>query len=220
MKKQYYFIAAIMLMFYSLGSFASVQTFWAYGSSDNDSFIKSRYVNNINSSRKSKDISIAYNIEDNWTINSAKLWVRAVDDFQGRFCSRKKNCNDNTLKGRDLKERQRISNIEGRRGRWGSRTVNRDQWYGFRDVTTFLINDPNNIFNAKLKAIRGRDLWYRNAKLVIDYDIKTTTPTTGGGAPVVDFGPPVVVPLPPAIWLFGSALMGILGLKRKSVVSG
>jgi hypothetical protein len=218
-KKQYYFMAAIMLVLYSAVSFASVQTFWAYGSSDNDSFEKARYVNNINSSRKSKNIAIAYKIEDDWTINSAKLWVRAVDDFKGSLCKRK-NCKDGTIKGRDRKERNRIANIEGRRGRWGSREITRDQWYEFRDVTAFLINDPNNIFNAKLKATRGRDLWYRNAKLVIDYDIMTVaSPSPSTVIPPVGQGSPVV-PIPSAVWLFGSALLSVFGFKRKPVVSG
>lgn len=221
MKKQYYVIVAIMLMFYSLGSFASIQTYWAYGSSDKARFKKPRYVHNIYNSRKQKKVSIPYKIDSNWTVNSASLWLKLVDDFKGVPCSRRlKNCGDRTTNNRDSRERIRITNIEGRRNRWAEKEVNSQQWTEMLDVTTFLINDTNNLFNARLRATRGKDYWYRNAKLVVDYDIKAaTTPTTGGG-PVVDFGPPVVVPLPPAIWLFGSALLGLFGLKRKPAVSG
>jgi len=42
------------------------------------------------------------------------------------------------------------------------------------------------------------DFWYKNAKIVVDYSLKA-------------------VPVPAAVWLFGSALLGLTGLKRKSV---
>lgn len=221
MKKQYYFIAAIMLMLYSIGSFASEQTFWAKGSSDKARFKKPKYVHNIYSSRKQKTVSIPYKIQSNWTVNSASLWLKVVDDFKNVPCSRRlKTCGDRTKNGRDSREKSRITNIEGRRGQWAAKEINSQKWTEMVDVTTFLINDTNNLFNARLRATRGKDYWYRNAKLVIDYDIKAgITPTTGDVIPVVDFGPPVVVPLPPAIWLFGSALLGLFGLKRKSAVS-
>ena len=200
MKKQYYVIVAIMLMLCSLSSFASVQTFWARGSSDKASFKKARYVHNIYNSRKQKKVSIPYKIENNWKVNSASLWLKLVDDFKGVPCSRRlKTCGDRATNNRDSRERIRITNIEGRRNRWAEKEVNSQQWVEMLDVTTFLINDTNNLFKARLRAIRGKDYLYRNAKLVIDYDINAaTTPT----APVIDFGPPVVVPLPPALWLF------------------
>ena len=40
------------------------------------------------------------------------------------------------------------------------------------------------------------DFWYKNVELVVDYELKP-------------------VPVPDAVWLFGSALLGLTGMKRK-----
>jgi hypothetical protein len=202
MKKLYYCIAAMLLGLFSSVSLASVQSFWAYGSSDDAS--NSKYVESIGNKSSTQNISIDYKLESNWTINSAQLWLRAVDDFKGGHCSGNK-CRDGRTGGRDRSEKAQISNIEGQNGKWASTEINGYTWYNLLDVTTFLLDDTNKSFSALLEASQGGDFWYKNAKLVIDYSIK--------GDPV----PPAAVPIPSAIWLFGSALLGLTGLKRKSV---
>jgi hypothetical protein len=216
MKKIRYLLAVILLGLFASVSLASTTTYYMSGSSDSGKFKKSRYIN-FNSRQKQRDISINYNIDSNLKINSAKLWIRAVDDFRGVECSSKFTCADVKNKRRDLKEKLRISKIEGQNGRWASSEVNSGKWYELLDVTTFLLNDTNRNFSAQLNSIAGRDFWYRNAKLVIDYDTNTdTAPPAESGAPPLSEPTPSQVPLPSALWLFGSALFGVFGLKRKA----
>jgi hypothetical protein len=202
MKKQlYFFIAALMLGLFSSISSAAMQSFWAYGSSDEASDAK--YIQNIRKNVETKSISIDYKIESNWTINSAQLWLRAVDDFKSGHCSGD-DCRDvrnggKNRGGKDGMEKAKISKIEGQKGHWASMEIDDYTWYNLMDVKTYLLADTDNVFSAVLKASRGADFWFKNAKLVIDYDIKA-------------------VPLPSAIWLFGSVLLGMTGLKRKSAV--
>jgi hypothetical protein len=196
MKKLYCCIAAMLLGLFSSVSLASIQSFWAYGSSDDAS--NPKYIESIGNKSSTQNISIDYKLESNWTINSAQLWLRAVDDFKGGHCSGNK-CKDGKTGGRDRSEKAQISGIEGQNN-WASAEINGYTWYNLLDVKSFLLGDKDNTFSALLSASRGSDFWFKNAKLVIDYDIKA-------------------VPIPSAIWLFGSALLGLTGLKRKSVTA-
>jgi len=157
-----------------------------------------------------KNISINYKLESNWNISSAQLWVKAVDDHKGKACSGNR-CKDVSGGGKDSKERIRISNMEGRKGNLTSKQIDGETWYNLLDVTSLLLNDTNNTFTAKLKASVGKDFWFKNAKLVINYYTKDSAAPTSSEA-----SPPAAVPLPSAIWLFGSALLGLTGLKRKT----
>jgi hypothetical protein len=215
MKKLRYLLAVILLGFFASVSLASTTTYYMAGSSDSGKFKKSRYIS-FNSRQKQRNISINYNIDSNLNINSAKLWIRAVDDFRGVECFNKFSCADIKNKRRDLKEKLRITKIEGQSGRWASSEVNNGKWYELLDVTTFLLNDKNNNFSAQLKSIAGRDFWFRNAKLVIDYDNNTDSAPPADQTPPLPAPPPSEVPLPSALWLFGSALFGVFGLKRKA----
>jgi hypothetical protein len=198
MKKQcYFFIAAVMLGLFSSVSLAAMQSFWAYGSSDDAN--SPQYIENIGKKTETKEISIDYKLESNWTINSAQLWLRAVDDYRGGHCSGD-NCKDGKKGGLDRSEKAKISSIEGEDGRWAPTEINGYEWYSLMDVKSFLLGDTDNTFSALLKASRRGDFWFKNAKLVIDYDLKA-------------------VPLPAAAWLFGSALVGLVGLKRKAAVA-
>ncbi len=205
MKKLCFFLGAILLSSLSSASFASIQSFWAYGSSDTADAPK--YVESIGKKSASKSISIDYDLGSNWEINSATLWIKAVDDFRGGHCSGSQ-CKDGSRRGRDSSEQALISKIEGQgtKGNWKSVEIGGYQWYELLDVTTFLLNDTNKAFTALLKASRGGDFWYKNAKLVIDYSLK-------------DAPGPSTVPVPSAVWLFGSALLGLLGFKRKDAVN-
>jgi hypothetical protein len=207
MKKLHCCIAAMLLGLFSSVSLASIQSFWAYGSNDDAS--NAKYIESIGNKAETQNITIDYKLESNWTINSAQLWLRAVDDFRGGHCTGNQ-CRDSKAKagGRDRSEKAQISSIEGQGGNWTSTEINGYAWYNLLDVTAFLLNDSNKSFSALLKASQGGDFWYKNAKLVIDYNVK--------GDPV----PPAAVPIPSAIWLFGSALLGLTGLRRKSVSAG
>jgi hypothetical protein len=196
MKKRCYFIAVMLLGFFSSASFASIQSFWSYGSSDSASNSK-----HVGGKTGSTNISIDYKIESNWSVKSATLWIKAVDDFKGGSCSGR-NCKDGNYAGRDSKERANISNIEGK-GNRSSVEIGGEKWYNLLDVTSFLSKDTNKMFSAVLKTSKGSDFWFKNAKLVIDYDINDNTT------------PPAAVPLPSAVWLFGSVLLGLAGFKRK-----
>jgi hypothetical protein len=197
-KQCYFFIAAVTLGLFSSVSLASIQNFWAYGSSDADSSPK--YIESIGKKVETKSISIDYKLESNWTINSAQLWLRASDDYKGGHCSGD-NCEDGRTGGKDRSEKAKISNIEGKDGNWASVEIDGYDWYNLMDVKAILLGDTDDTFSALLKASRRGDFWFKNAKLVIDYDIKA-------------------IPLPAAAWLFGSALLGLAGLKRKSGIAG
>jgi hypothetical protein len=199
MKKQCYFIAAMLLGLFSSASSASILSFWAYGSSDSAS--KSKYTETIGYNKPRQNISIDYNIDkSNWTINSAQLWIKAVDDFGG---------------GKDRREKARIFKIEGKKGKFASKEINGNKWYNLLDVTSFLLSDTNSTFSALLKSSRGRGFLLKNAKLVIDYDIKSASnPLDIPGSPL-PISPPAAVPVPAAVWLFGSAMLGLIGLTRK-----
>jgi hypothetical protein len=210
MKTQFYFLAAIMLALFSSTSMASIQNFWAYGSSDDAN--KSKYIESIGNESATKNISIDYKIEDNWTINSAHLWIKAVDDFKGKACSGQQ-CGDGKSRGRDSSESARITNIEGQKSSFASKEINGNAWYDLLDVTSFLLNDTNSKFTALLKASRNGDFLFKNAKLVIDYTVNS--------APTLNVDPALApVPIPSAIWLFGSTLLGLGLMKRKSAVTG
>jgi hypothetical protein len=202
MKKQFFFIVTIMLGLFSSMSIASVKNFWAYGS--NDGHNQNNFLSNIGNRTDTKNISINYNIKSDWTINSAKLWIKAMDDYNGGGC-KGIQCNDDRSRGKDLSEKAQVTNIEGRKSNFASKEINAGKWYQMIDITSWLLHDKNNKFTTQIKASRGGDFWFYNAKLVIDYDINTSLP-----APA-----PAEVPVPAAIWLFGSALLGMAGLKRK-----
>ncbi|ESS72268.1 hypothetical protein MGMO_62c00010 [Methyloglobulus morosus KoM1] len=218
MKKQFYFLSAMLLALFSSVSSASLIDFYQYGSSGFANN-KPKFISNIGKGHGRK-ISINYNLGSNWTINSAHLWVKAVDDYNGGFCKGWK-CRDGRSNGKDPREFARIKNIEGHKGNWASKVVNGYKWYDVLNVTSFLRHDTNGIFKALLKSSRGGDFWLRNAKLEIDYTINTAyvLPLVEQGTPIAT-PTPAAVPIPAAAWLFGSALLALAGLVRRTAVTG
>lgn len=202
MRKTYQLFATLMLSLASSVSFAATQTFWAYGSNDN--IDQPKLLSNTGTSSNYKDIAINYVIDrQKWEINSAKFMLKAVDDNNyGSHCTGygATPCADGTGKYYDGKEYAEVSKIDGTTNMFTSATeISKYGWYDLGlDVTSYLLNDSNNTFTARIKASFKSDYWYKNAKLVIDYDLKP-------------------VPVPAAVWLFGSALFGLTGLKRKLV---
>jgi hypothetical protein len=206
MKKQYHFIAALMLgLFSSVSSAAThsfTNSFYAYGG--NDSVNHPEYLHNTGdrigtgTGTGITNISIDYPVMSSWTNISAKLWLKGVDDGHciGQTC-----VYNNDFSGHDSAEKALIINIEGLKDDFASKEINTLKWYDLKlDVTAFLLHDINHTFNAILQVSEHADFWFLNAKLVVDYDLKP-------------------VPVPAAIWLFGSALLGLTGLKRKSIAT-
>lgn len=193
MKKHFYLMTVILLGIFSSASYAASQSFWAYGT--DDSAIQPKYL----SGNTTKSISINYALDSSWTNISAKLWLKAVDDSGYGHCSGNSCIDSNKWwKGQDTTEQALITKIEGISDNYASKEIDGFGWYDLDlNVTNFLLTDSDNKFTALLKASLCDDFWYKNAKLVIDYDLKP-------------------VPVPAAIWLFGSALFGLTGLKRKS----
>ncbi len=203
MKRQYYFLATIILGLFSSVSSAATQSFWAT-TSQSDTAWAPKFLNEGGSKTFNINYSSLYNLGNNLTINSAKLWLLAVDDYYGNHCSEQggtsSHCNDDTNRRtqQDPLEQAKIVNIEGIPGIYGSPIeINEFKWYDLNINVANYLSIVDGQFSATVKAACG-DFWYKNAKLVVDYDLKP-------------------VPVPAAIWLFGSALMGLTGMKRKSI---
>lgn len=200
MKKTHLLLATLILALSSAASFAATVSFWAYGSSDKAD--QPKLLFNKGSSSNHKNIAIKYVIDrQKWNINSAKFMLKAVDDNnRGNHCTGfgSKPCADSSGRFYDGTEYPVISKIDGTKNIFTSITeISKYGWYDLGlDVTSYLLNDKNNTFTARVKASINSDYWYKNSKLVINYDLKP-------------------VPVPAAIWLFGSALLGLTGLKRK-----
>jgi hypothetical protein len=186
MKKQYCIIAAVLLGFFSSVSFASTVSFWANGGTVEGADTPAFLRQN-----DTKSFSIAYTLGSNWTNISANLLVKAVDDGGWGHCSYP--CTDGFYN--DGSEKAKIVKIEGTQVGLGPIEINSYGYYNFGDITAYLLNGSTPL-SAKVKAAVG-DFWYKNARLDISYDIKA-------------------VPVPAALWLFGSALLGLTGLRRKS----
>ncbi len=192
MQKYFSILAVILLSIVSTVSFAATQSFWAYGS--NDDAYKAKFLNSTGSEEVIKNISIAYALGNNWRNITAKLWLRAVDDSFNESHCMGYSCADGTGFGKDASEQAEITKIEGRAGLFSSTEINAYGWYDLNlDVTSYLLADKDSVFTAKLKAALSTDFYFKNAKLVVDYN----------------------VPIPAAAWLFGSALLGLACLKRK-----
>lgn len=202
MKKQYYVIATMLLGIFSSVSSAATQSFWATTVQSDTAWAPKFLIGD-----STKTFYINYNLGSNWTINSAKLWLLAVDDYRGNHCSvqggTSSRCNDdsNPWTYQDPSEKALITKIEGVSGNYAAPLeIDSFKWYDLNiNVASYLSNTDGN-FSAVVKAGLG-DFWYKNAKIVIDYDIKA-------------------VPVPAAIWLFGSALLGLIGgMRRKPIVA-
>ncbi len=213
MNKKHYLLSALLLMLFSSASMASTITFYSRGTSDSVNESRKLQLKNYGSGPARKKISIPYQLDSSWRINSATLWVRALDDFKGKRCKRHQ-CLDRRIGGKDLSDKFRLLRVENSKVKVKSASVKAYQWYRLLDVTSYLLSDTNNKLTATIKARRDQDFWYKSAKLVIDYDVIATAPPV---VPPVDPGAPV--PVPSAIWLFGSALLGLSGFKRKSGVT-
>ncbi|WAK02475.1 VPLPA-CTERM sorting domain-containing protein [Methylobacter sp. YRD-M1] len=133
-----------------------------------------------------KEVSIDYTLGSDWTINSAKFWVKAADDSSS-----------------DASETAQITKIENNSGIFGETVISGDGWYFGLDIMDYLLSPYTNPFTATISALPFSDFIYKNAKIEIDYTVN----------------PPSQVPVPAAVWLFGSGLVGLLGFNRKRAQS-
>lgn len=196
MKKHYFLLAVLLTILSSTSHAATIDFFASY---KNDGITPKDAPSLIGG--KQKSFSIAYTVSSNWKINSAKLWIKAVDDYHWGHCSGG-TCKDGGSKGLDPAEFAKITELEGTPVNYTKTAINSYGWYDLNiDVSSFLLDG---ILNGKIAAVGksfkqkclAPDFWYKNAKLVIDYDVKP-------------------VPVPAAVWLFGSALLSLTGVKRK-----
>lgn len=201
MKNQHCFIAVMLLGLFSSVSLAATQSFWAT-TAQSDTAWAPKFLNGGGT----KTFDIKYNLGNDWVINSAKLWLLAVDDYHGNHCSAQgatsPHCSDdnNPSTYQDPSEKALITKIEGHTGSFNTPLeIGSFKWYDLNINVASYLSNTDKKFSAVVKAAYG-DFWYKNAKIVVDYDVKA-------------------VPVPAAIWLFGSALLGLTGLKRKPTVA-
>jgi hypothetical protein len=95
-------------------------------------------------------------------------------------------------------EQARVTKIEDIDGNYGETEIDGYGWYFGLDVLDYLLNSHTTPFTATINAQKG-DFRYQNAKIDIDYTVN----------------PPSQVPVPAAIWLFGSAMVGLAGFSRR-----
>jgi hypothetical protein len=191
MNKHYSLIAAVALSIFSSVSMASTMSFWAYGNDDTN--INHR-VSNIQQDVLKEKVTISYDISNpKLIINSAKFWLKAVDD---QFFPKGDTKND---PNRDPEEQALVVRINGHQGNYASKEIDELKWYDMDlDVTSILLANLKGDFKSTIESSKKGDFIFDNAKLVVDYDLKP-------------------VPVPAAVWLFSSALMGLIGAKRRKL---
>lgn len=211
MKKQYYFIAAMMLGFFSSVGLAATKTFYATtGISTAPVEIETPWdprrlvAGSSNPYEQQKDFKINYLLPDtsNWVINSAKLWLLAVDDKNNTgHCAEQGNLSATTCGETqyDGSEKAIVSMIEGSQGNFNTPIeIDKFVWYDLGIDVKNKLSNADKVFSGSFKAFSG-DFWYKNARIDIDYSLKP-------------------VPVPAALWLFGPALLSLAGIRRKSTV--
>ena len=68
------------------------------------------------------------------------------------------------------------------------------------DFEVFLLSDPNSDYFASITE----SSWHLHAVGNVDFPVTTTAGVTV-----------TVIPIPPAVWLFGSGLLGLVGISRR-----
>lgn len=186
MKKSCFYIAALFLSLFASCTMAATQSFWANGGT-----VQGADTPVLLSQGSSKSFSISYAVPG--TITSAILWLKAVDDnyYGNNHCT--PNCTDGFFN--DGSDKASITSIEGNAVALGAVEIDAYGYYSFGNITQYLLSGSSPL-SATVKATLG-DFWYKNARIDINYDLKP-------------------VPVPAAVWLFGSALLGLTGIKRKS----
>jgi hypothetical protein len=191
MNKHFSLFAAVALSIFSSVTMASTMSFWAYGNDDTN---VNHRLSNIQTDVIKEKVSIGYDISNPaWKINSAKFWLKAVDD---QYFAKGDTKND---PNRDPEEQALVVRINGQQGDYASKEIDELKWYDMGlDVTNLLLANLKGDFKATIESSKKSDFLFENAKLVVDYDLKP-------------------VPVPAAVWLFGSAMMGLIGAKRRKL---
>ncbi|WP_459990084.1 hypothetical protein [Methylosoma difficile] len=148
-----------------------------------------------------KFFSIAYAIQSNWNVTSAKLALKLTDDQciagHGSACPE-------TL---DAPEQAKVFSLEGYLVSVPTVEIDSYGWYEFNvpDLLSLILTSTTSPLTGAVRPINNArpstaDFSYKNAKLVLTYDEVVPTPP---------------VPVPAALWLFGSALVGMSAVSRK-----
>jgi hypothetical protein len=164
---------------------------WKVGDTQNPS-VHPKYL----STNDTFNVSIDYKLGSDWNVTSASLWLYATDD-NGPFAHCSTNCSD-VGPGSDHTEQALITKVEGGpAGSYGTAEIDGFAWYKLSDnFASYLVGGDNQSLELTLKAVNG-DFWFKNAKLEVNYTLQA-------------------VPVPGAIWLFGSAVLGLVGFRKKA----
>lgn len=224
MNKLSYFLSVLILGLFSSVSLAATVSFYAskYTTGpiiktpkDKPTYVTDSTVKNFSIDYSPLDLS-------KYKITSAFLKLKAVDD-SGPWNHCTPFCTDG-VNGNDTAEKAIVKVIESSGTTQAATAINGYGWYDLGlNVTAFLVDGILNgtvlagwadgvtppTTTSEWKCSRGGghhhnqciaaekpDFWYKNAELVINYELKP-------------------VPVPAAVWLFGSALLGLTGMKRK-----
>ncbi|NTV93879.1 MAG: hypothetical protein HGA75_00480 [Thiobacillus sp.] len=143
-----------------------------------------------------ESFSIRYSLVDDWSLDSAYLWVLARDDTLSTIDSTRRS---SILS--DPSETAKIVNIEGQPVTMNAVEINGLDWYFGFDVKSFIGGVYTSPLTGVLKDVTG-DFVFLGAKLALT-QTKPCPP------------PPSEVPLPGAAWLFGSALFGFVAWSNR-----
>ncbi|MGZ8191177.1 MAG: hypothetical protein ACXWTS_08085 [Methylococcaceae bacterium] len=178
-------LSTILILSSLMASAASAATVTYYATAT-DSNIK---LGTISPLKLTQDFSINYAIPSNWNVTSFTISLKLADDA----CT-SASCPDGLFGGRDPRELAGIIKLESSI-LLNAVEVAADGWYGFNiaNLASYLLPPHTSPLTGTVAALPGFDFIYKNAKVTLEYSH---------------------VPIPPAVWLFGSGLAGLLLLTR------
>jgi len=97
--------------------------------------------------------------------------------------------------------------------------------FTFQQTPTFVVGGPNSIYNGSAIVVDGNVVSGNEGNGVIIFNGEfssisfTSTNENWYAFTVGANGEPAVIPVPAAVWLFGSGLLGLLGVARRKMSS-
>ena len=144
------------------------------------------------------NISVAYPDLSGTIVDNAWLWIKAMDDTTSDW-------------GSDGTEYLDLLKVEGQSVNVKAVEVDASKWFFKFDVKSFITGTHVSPLDALIASVylncgaSQKDLIFQNARLDIDFHTEYCLP-------------PSSVPLPAAIWLFGSVLIGFVSLSNRHKV--